>query len=70
MNYIKSESKKKVMGVSNLCQYQINNNYITLFGEFHSTVPLFFDTKIGIGLDEFVLDRVKKNKKYENYQVK
>lgn len=62
MKYIQSKSKKKVMNVINMSQYNISGNYVTIFGELHTTIPLLYDKKLGIGLDEFILDRIHKNK--------
>lgn len=61
MNYTQTKSKKKVVNVLNMTQYCIHGNYITLFGEIHTRVPLLYDPSTGIRLDEFILDRVQKN---------
>jgi hypothetical protein len=44
-----------------MTQYCIDDNYVTLFGEFHSRVPILFDPSTGIRIDDFILDRIEKN---------
>jgi len=74
MKYVKSKSIKKIEDVSNISQYYIHNNYITLIGEFHSIAPGLYNKKNSITVSNFILDRIRNNSsiriflEYSEYQ--